>query len=59
MANFKTIQDLMNHNEQLDKMGYCLEMLSCFECEEWYECRFAFNHGNADMECLKDKENGT
>lgn len=59
MANFKTIQDLMNHNDQLDKKGYCIEMLTCYECEDWYECKYAFDPDNADMECLRDEKNGT
>ncbi len=54
MANFKTIQDLMNHNDQLDKKGYDIEMLTCYECEDWYECKYAFDSHNIDMECLKN-----
>lgn len=55
MANFKTIQDLMNHNDKLDKMGYCIEILCCYACESWYECPYAFDPYNIDNDCLANK----
>lgn len=55
MARFKTIKELMEHGEELDKMGYCLEALSCYDCEDWDKCDFAFDPYNTDDECLAMK----
>ncbi len=30
--NLNAVKKLMNHGEQLDKMGYCLEALTCYNC---------------------------
>ncbi len=55
MSRFKTIKELMEYGQELDKMGYCLEALSCFECEDWNICEYSFDPYNTDNECLANK----
>jgi len=55
MVNFATVKDLMKHEDDLGKMGYCLEALTCYECGEWNSCPYAFDPYNTYPDCLKDK----
>jgi hypothetical protein len=55
MTNFKTVKDLMQHEEILGSMGYCLEALTCYDCEIWNECPYSFDAYNTDGECLANK----
>ena len=55
MNKFETLKDIMRHGENIDKLGYCLEMLTCYDCKQWQDCPFAFDCYNTDNECLADK----
>jgi hypothetical protein len=57
MTRFKSIKELMEYIESLDAIGhgYAVENFTCYNCDEWYECPYAFDAYSTDGECLRDK----